>query len=143
MKYVVSIILALLISGCFSAPKSVLYAGKMVGTFDITAGCETLSLDQDCSQMSGSTRNIEINGTKLRIAGSNDGKIIFLMSMSSFSTDESALDLGSKAIKAYLLEKGIKIISTKVMYGAGKVYGIHYMLDGDGYSQLKALTVKS
>lgn len=142
MKYGLLIILVLVMTGCVSTPESVVYNEQTVATYSTAAGCGTLILDQDCSQMSGSTRKIELEDIKLRIAGGNGGKVIFIMSMPNFSPDEVALNKGSKAVEKYLLEKGIKTIATKVMYGAGKVFGVHYTLDGDGYSELKMLTVK-
>lgn len=135
-------VLALSLSSCVSVPESVVYRGMTVSTYSTAAGCGTLSLDQDCSQMSGSTRKIEIQGIPLRVSGSEDGKTIFVMSMPSFMPDEEALSNGTQALDDWFKEQEINITTTKVMYGSGKVFGVHYTLNKDGYSNLKALSVK-
>ena len=142
MKKSLVLLLGVLISSCVSAPSKVAFNDKVVGTYSVAAGCGTLSLDQDCSQISGSTREIKINEIRLRVAGGDEGKNIFVMSMPKFSPDQEALKKGSKAIENFLRGKDIKIISTKVMYGSGKVFGVHYILDRNGYSHLKLLSVK-
>ena len=141
MKKTLALIGFLLISGCASTPESVTFNGRSVGTYGASAGCGTLMIDNDCSQMSGSTREIEIEGIQLRVAGGNNGKIVFLMSMPKFMPDKKALSEGSKAVERLLKSKGINISSTKVMYGSGEVFGVHYTLDSDGYSYLKELSI--
>ncbi|MCW8128568.1 hypothetical protein [Microbulbifer halophilus] len=132
---------ALLLSGCVSVPSSVVYNDKTVGTYSTAAGCNTLHLEQDCSQMKGATRDIRINAIDLRIAGSQDGRTVFVMSQPKFLPDEEALKAGSKAIEDLLKNSDLDILNTRVMYGSGRVFGVHYTLSGDGYSQLKQLSV--
>lgn len=141
MKKIIILISVLLLSSCANTPATVSFNGESVGTYSASTGCGTLKLDSDCSQMSGSTRNIKIDGTELRIAGGDAGKIIFIMSMPKFMPDENAITRGSKSIESFLQSKSIKVLETKVMYGSGKVFGVHYTLDGDGYSLLKALSI--
>lgn len=141
MKKIISITSALLIAGCAGTPPSIEYNKEIVGTYSTTAGCGTLSLDQDCSQMSGATRNIRIKDRDLRIAGSEDGKIVLVMSKPKFLPDEEVLKEGSQEIEKIFESRGLGILSTKVIYGSGKVFGVHYTLDGDGYSNLKQLSV--
>ncbi len=141
MKQLTPIILLALLAGCVSAPKEVTFNNQTVGTYSTAAGCHTLQLKQDCSQLSGSTRNIEINGIKLRASGSEDGKIIFIMSKPKFIPDQLALKTGASEIEAFLTNNGISILGTKVMYGSDRVFGVQYSLDGDGYSLIKGLTV--
>lgn len=141
MKKYLALIAFILVSGCASTPATVTFNGETVGTYGASAGCGTLMLDSDCSQMSGSTREIEINGIPLRIAGGKEGKIIFVMSMPKFMPDDKALTRGSLAIERLLKSKNVRIESTKVMFGSGKVFGVHYTLDSDGYSYLKELSI--
>ncbi|WP_419535605.1 hypothetical protein [Endozoicomonas sp.] len=141
MKKAVIISAVLLLSGCASTPEVVDFNGKSAGTYSAAAGCGTLMLDNDCSQMSGSTREIEIEGTKLRISGGDSGKIVFVMSLPKFMPDEQALSKGTKSIEQFLQSKNIQVMETKVMYGSGKVFGVHYTLDNDGYTYLKELSM--
>lgn len=141
MKKAVIISAVLLLSGCASTPEFVDFNGKSAGTYSTAAGCGTLMLDNDCSQMSGSTREIEIEGTKLRISGGDSGKIVFVMSLPKFMPDEQALSKGTKSIEQFLQSKNIQVMETKVMYGSGKVFGVHYTLDNDGYTYLKELSM--
>lgn len=139
MKKILIAISALALTACVSTPASYQYNGKVLGTYSTAAGCGTLKLEQDCSQVTGATRKITIDGTPLRISGSEDGKVVFVMSNSSFLPDEAALSKGAQTIEAFLGERGVDILETKVMVGSGKVFGVHYTLSEDGYSALTQL----
>ncbi|MFC6635056.1 hypothetical protein [Microbulbifer taiwanensis] len=143
MRKTLIFLCAFSIAGCVSAPSSVVYRGMTVETFSPAAGCGTLTLDQDCSQVSGATRKVEIHGINLRVSGGSAGKVVLVMSMPKFIPDEKSLEEGSKAIEALFKKEGVNIISTKVIYGSGKIFGVHYTLDGDGYSYLRRLSVES
>lgn len=131
---------SLVLTACVSAPASFEYNGKTLGTYSTAAGCGTLKLEQDCSQMTGATRNISIEGNDLRISGSENGKIVFVMSKPTFLPDEAALSKGTRDIEALLQARGLEILETKVVVGSGTVFGVHYTLSGDGYSELSQLT---
>ncbi|MDX2111919.1 MAG: hypothetical protein SFY80_16950 [Verrucomicrobiota bacterium] len=142
MKIIVStLLLAFVLTGCISTPKTALYNGKEVGTYSAAAGCSTLGLDEDCS-MSGCTRKIAIDGINLRIGGGKGGTVVFIMSMPTFIPDQPAIQRGGLAVQNYLESKGVHIIETKVMYSNDTLAGVHFTLDQDGYSLLKELTVK-
>ena len=142
MNKLIIITLVFFLTACASTPPTAQYSGKTVGTFGVSAGCGTLVLDQDCSQMSGSTRKIEIAGIKLRAAGGNEGKVVFLMAAAKLSADEKTLLPGAKAVEEFLSSKGTIILETKVMITNNVVLGVHYTLDNDGYSHLKLLSIK-
>jgi|GEM_PF-1911091 len=142
MNQTIALMLCVLMAGCASTPSAVNYNGKTVATYGTSAGCGTLLLKQDCSSLSGATRKIEIDGHPLRISGSDDGKIVFIMSMPKFLPDEQALNAGSNAIEAFLLSKEVAAVETKVMYGSGKIFGIHTTFDADAYTLLKEFSIK-
>lgn len=78
---IISLLAAILIvAGCASIPDSVVFNNKTVNTFSASSGCKALSLDQDCSPLSGATRDIQIVG----VSGSEDGKTVFIMSKEKF-----------------------------------------------------------
>jgi len=91
--------------------------------------------------MSGATKAIEIDGVELRVSGGNSGKVVFVMSKPKMLPDDAALSKGSKAIEELIQSKNIKVLETKVMYGSGKVFGVHYTLDGDAYRFLEELAI--
>lgn len=127
--------------GCITTPDSVVFDGESVGTFSVASGCNKLGLDEDCSGMTGATREISIDGLPLRAAGGDNGRIVFLMSDRLMVPDEGALRAGAIKVKNYLEEKGIQIIETKVMYSNETLAGVHYRANGDAYAHIKDLTV--
>ncbi|WP_444930772.1 hypothetical protein ACJJIF_03025 [Microbulbifer sp. SSSA002] len=141
MKKLCIIFMITLLSGCVSTPEQVSFNGEVVGTYGPAAGCGTLLLNQDCSQMSGAKRAIEIEGIPLRVAGGEEGKVVFIMSKPMFSPDEVALRNGAEAIKKLMESKGIEILTTKVVYGNGITFGVHYTFDTDGYKYLQELSI--
>lgn len=130
---------ALVLSGCMSTPESVNFNGETVGTYSVAASCSDMLLDTDCSGMTGATKDIELAGIKLRAAAGQSGKVVFIMSESSFSTDQTALQNGAKSLEKLFKDNGIQIESKKVMFGGGDVYGVHFQLSGNGYRLLKSL----
>ncbi|MCL2912787.1 hypothetical protein L2725_03140 [Shewanella corallii] len=142
MRKLLVLIWAFMATACMSTPESVQFNGKTVGTYSVAAGCGTMKLDTDCSEMSGATRDIELDGTALRIAGGNNGQVVFIMSESMFSTDMKALRKASDKCEALFASKGIEVKDRKVMYGSGDIYGVHFTLSGDGYELLIPYSVE-
>ncbi len=141
MKKLLSVSALLFLSGCLSTPESVGFKGEQVGTFSVAAGCDTMQLDTDCSGLYGAKRDISISQIPLRIASGNDGKIVFIMPESTFGTDERNLLKGSDAVEKLFELEGVKVTSKKVMFGNDEVYGVHYVLDSNGYALLKKLSL--
>ena len=127
----------LILSGCISTPESVNFNGETVGTFSVAANWSDMSLNTDCSGLTGATNEIELDGIKFRAASGQSGKVIFIMSESSFSTDQAALKNGAKSLEKLSNINGIQIITKKVMFGGNDVYGVHFQLSDNGYKLLK------
>lgn len=140
MKKLIILASILLMTACVTTPSSISFDGEEVGTYKLSAGCKTLQLSQDCSELSGATKNIEIEGTALRISGSDDGSIIFIMSSHKFIPDEQEISDGAKKLKSYLADSNVKVLETKVMYGNDVLFGVHYTLNQDGYTLLQDLS---
>jgi hypothetical protein len=132
----------LLISACTNTPTIISFNDQSVGTYNPAAGSTSLQLKQDCSKIIGATRHIIIDEIELRIAGSADGRVLFVMSKPTLSPDTQALKRGANAVKNFLLSKGVVIIESKAIYGDNIIVGYHYTFNVDGYSYLKALTIK-
>lgn len=140
MKKALSLATLVLLTGCISTPESVNFEGETVGTYSVAASCKTMMLDTDCSEFSGATKDISIDNVVLRVASGNNGQVIFIMPESILSTNEPALKKGADAIEQLLTSKGISIVNKKVMLGGGEVYGVHFTLDGEGYSLLNSFS---
>lgn len=141
MRKIISLATLFVLTGCLSTPESVTFKNETVGTYSVAAGCDTMMLDTDCSGITGAKLDISISGTPLRVAGGDNGKVVFVMPESTFGTDEAALRKGSSEIEKIFKEKGIKITTKKVMFGSGEVYGVHYVLDQNGYTVLKSFAI--
>lgn len=112
-------------------------------------------LEQDCSYFSGATRTVEFDGHKLRIAGSNDGRILMVTEDSpilhgvtdgltlGFSDTRSDANIECfEVVKVKLLSSNINIIRTiKIVDGYGRIDGYLLELDSDGYSLLKEYSI--
>lgn len=133
---------ALLLTACTNTPTIITFNDQSVGTYNPAAGCASLLLQQDCSKVIGATRNIKIDETELRIAGSADGRTVLIMSKPTLAPDIIGLKRGAAAVKSFFIRKGIDIVETKVIYGDNVIVGYHYTVDVDGYSYLKTLTIR-
>jgi hypothetical protein len=106
----------------------------------ITVTCnKPYKIEQDCSIWSGATRLIKIKDQKIRVAGSDDGKII-LVKDKLITNDESVFAC-FELVREELLSKGISIMKVTKLMTLGEVKGCILELDGDGYSILKEYSV--
>jgi hypothetical protein len=140
-KLLLPVLATLAIAGCVSTPDTAMFNGDIVGTYSASAGCSTIGLDQDCSMWSGATREIEIEGTALRVSGGDGGRTILVMSMPKSVPDRLAISRGATQLEAYLGAKGIEIRETKVIYSNNTLFGVVFQLSADGYSAIKELHV--
>ncbi len=140
---VYTILLSALLTACTNTPTIISFNDQSIGTYNPTAGCSKLLLQQDCSRAVGATRNITIDEIELRIAGSINGRALLIMSKPRLARPDSvALKNGKIAVDNFFARRDIAIIETKPIYGNNVIIGFHYTLDVDGYSQLKALSTK-
>lgn len=111
------------------------------------ASCsEPYRLTQDCSDLSGARREVIIEGIRLKVAGSEDGKIVLIMDSKTigegFKTpiEQSSknINLGYNAVKKELTEQNIQIEKAVAVKLLDQVRGYYLILDGDGYSIIKA-----
>ncbi len=117
---------------------------------------EPFALAQDCSNRIGPIRKVELKGYRMKVAGSKDGKVLFVAFCSCLekATDregvtsivDQGVDIG-KCASAVLEEfgkNGINIIRTnKARLAFGAEPAFIYELDQDGYSLLKRYTVEA
>ncbi|WP_445355889.1 hypothetical protein ACJJI5_07395 [Microbulbifer sp. EKSA008] len=110
-----------------------------------TAGCSSFGVSKDCNIISGATRVVSIEGSKMRIAGSEDGRTVMIM----HDSDECGItetDCQTKvnnrnyaAIKKYYSSIGVSISSVRAIAAADFIGGYSLTLDNDGYSVLEKL----
>jgi hypothetical protein len=96
-------------------------------------------IGQDCSIWSGAKRTIKIKERNIKVAGSDDGKIVLVMD--KLFADEESMFSCFELVKEELLSNGIKIVRVIKLVTAGKVKGCILELDGDGYSILRNYSV--
>jgi len=112
------------------------------------------SLIQDCSNFSGAQREILIDGQKLKVAGTADGKVILVMNNNYMRNELTlALTLGiaennsresndaMSAVEKLFSENGIGILKKTRMGTRLTTVGYLLELDQDGYSLLKKYSV--
>lgn len=95
--------------------------------------------EQDCSFWSGAKRFIKIKERKIKVAGSDDGKII-LVEDKLFTNNESMFAC-FELVREELQSKGISVVKVIKVMTMNRVWGCILELDGDGYSILKNYSV--
>ena len=111
------------------------------------------TFNQDCTEITGPNRVIHIGNHEATIAGSNDGKEIFITNLYALndSTDSSKKEglstsnnhvslMGYRTIKYELLSKEIRILREFKVFDNQRLSGFLLELNGDGYSVLKKYT---
>lgn len=109
-----------------------------ISAFAVTCN-KPYKIGQDCSIWWGATRRIKIKDKKIRVAGSDDGKIV-LVEDKIITNDESVFAC-FELVREELLSKGINIVKVTKLMNMGEVKGCILELDGDGYSILKEYSV--
>lgn len=104
--------------------------------------------ERDCSVWTGATRKIKLGPTVAKIAGSADGRVIFVQSP-TFTSDYAANTSGrtsraaAVAIRRRLVEEGIEVVAVREKPTfQNQTLGIFLELDADGYDILTAQSVK-
>lgn len=114
------------------------YPGK-ISALSMTCN-KPYKLGQDCTIWSGAKRTIWIEEQEMKIAGSDDGKIVLVMH--DRLVDEASVLACFNLVRDELLEKaGIHIMNVVKVVNKGKIKGFVLELDGDGYSFLRNYTV--
>jgi hypothetical protein len=110
----------------------------------ITMTCDKpYQLGQDCSKKSRANRTIRIKDQEMKIAGSNDGKVVLIMNMQErFIDDASALACFELVRNELLAKGGITVLKAVNVMRARKIRGFFLELDGDGYLFLKNYSVE-
>ena len=156
MKNIFTILmLTVFVSAC-ATPQTVGDASSEDSINTVSMTCKKpYVLSQDCSIWSGATRTLDINGFKVKVGGSEDGKVVLVMDSKSVSnllfkdvftltnqTHSIASNNSYYAIKNILEEKNIKINKVRPLKSFGNINGYVLLLDEDGYTTLKEYTKK-
>lgn len=155
MKSIILIVFLSLVSGCATV-NTVGEASNEDAINTVTMSCKKpYILSQDCSIWSGATRKILLNDYKVKVSGSEDGKTILVMDAKSLSnllfkdlltlnnpTHSNESNNSYYAIKSFFDNKKIKINRVRPLKSFGNINGYVLLLEQDGYSLLKELTVK-
>lgn len=109
----------------------------------VTMTCDKpYQLGQDCSKKRPN-RTIRIGDQEMKIAGSNDGKVVLIMNMQErFIDDASALACFELVRNELLAKGGITVQKAVNVMWARKIRGFFLELDGNGYSFLRNYSVE-
>jgi hypothetical protein len=113
-------------------------------------------LSQDCSSWNGAKRLIEINNYRLKVAGSDDGKVVLVMNahqlrnavatvltlgVASVNTRDNMDSL--RSVEGVLSANDIRILKKVKLVSPSDVDGFILELDRDGYSILRKYSIGS
>lgn len=154
MNNITIISIIILLTGCISTA-SIEEADKSGTINTLSMSCsKPYPLEQDCSFFSGATRKLVIDGFTVKIGGSSDGKIILIMDTQLYSMPLSeflllnspshsvAANNSYVAVKKILEKNNIQINRVRALRSLGNIDGYTLELASDGYSALKAYSVK-
>ena len=111
-------------------------------------------LTQNCSAWNGAAKEIEINGFKINIAGSENGTVILVMDSKwlgnvlgdvftlNSPTHSEATNTSFDAVKKVLKDKGIELKKVIPVQSSGNIDGYVLELGSDGYKELLPYSVK-
>ncbi|MCG7529899.1 hypothetical protein MHM98_00795 [Psychrobium sp. MM17-31] len=106
----------------------------------ITAGCSSMGVKKDCDNISGANKKITINGVRMRVAGSSDGRRILVMYSSDrcgfgdSSCQTRASNSAYYVVKNRLTRNGVSIEKVTPVAVSDFINGYLIQVDADGYS---------
>lgn len=139
--------LALFLGACGTVTAVVPDAEGVEHISAIGMGCKKpYPLTQDCSGFSGAKRVVEINDFRYKIAGSEDGTVVLMMSAKpnsdawSGKSTETA-NVAYEVTKRYLSDNGIQVTKAEPVSSGTLLAGYVITTTGDAYTQLSEMTV--
>jgi hypothetical protein len=149
--------LALQIAATFGIDVTERDSKVITDTYDSTyMSCSRpYAFSQDCLSGYRATRDIQLHDRKMKIAGSEDGKLILVMDEKYYSDSmKRAFSLGisdagtdqamqcGRIVESFFKAKNLKIVKKLKMVEMGSVAGFIFELEDDGYSLLKEYTIE-
>jgi hypothetical protein len=114
----------------------------------VSMGCNSpYSLPQDCDVWQGANRMISIDGNKIRIGGSENGRLVLIMpdraECSVFATDCVTItsNRNARLILDLLQKEGFRVEKVVPVATIHIIAGYLIFLNKDGYTFLKKLSV--
>ena len=150
MKYhIYLLVFTLYVAGCTPVVQE---AKNEDAISSITMTCnKPYRLTQDCSVWNGAQKKMSIDGFMVKMAASEDGKIILVMDahmiknslLDSYfspitgSIHSEASNNSFEAVKRFLYEKDVAILKVRPILTLANIDGYILELDQDGYSLIK------
>ena len=157
MRYILVIGLLLFVFGC----RTVSVVDDAKGTDSVWIGNVTCKrpykLTQDCKGWSRANRKIKLNEFKIKISGSEDGKVIFIMDSyrginTLLESISPLIDLADPtaegtnnafvAIKTELKKNNVEIEKVVPVTNLGSIDGYFLILNSNGYEILSQYTIQ-
>jgi len=107
-------------------------------------------LTQDCSEWTGAKREVRLGGKPVKVAASQDGKIVLVMdphplthatlrgaSLFTYDAQSKGSYESYDAVRSLFEVHQINVLEVKPMGSTGSIYGYFLVLQDDGYSVIK------
>jgi len=132
------LIMAVSLTACVSNPPVLVPdALNSKSISGISMSCSSpYELSNDCSGLSGPTKKIAISGVKMKVAGTDDGKVIMMFGYSSLSPNMQEINTGYEMIKRELVTNNITIVKVKPVVSSNILFGYALETDKPSYDVL-------
>lgn len=140
-----SLLACAIFAGCASVPPQIDFYGRSVPTVSaFSVGKDKpYPLAQDYSSMVWADRMIDFKGTRVRVAGSADGKVVMLMADTKMDYKSMIIANVAQQMEAHFATQGIKLLEIKAAAMSATDIAAYYLVfDQDVYTSLKAMTVE-
>lgn len=97
-------------------------------------------LVKDCSGLSGPTREISLSGLSMKVAGSDDGRVIVVFGTSSLRPNMQEINTSFEIVKGKLGEQGVALMKVTPVVSSNILFGYAIEVDKPAYDDLVALT---
>ncbi len=131
---------ASLLTGCVSTPPKIVSDAEGVPFVDaIAMTChEPYELTQDCGPVIGPAAKLKIDGVDMKIAGSEDGKLIVLRAGSVFDRRGEGANDAYRLVQRVLSEHQIQVTSLVPLVSANILKGYVITTDVPAYEVLES-----
>lgn len=131
--------LAVGMSGCATTPAVASFKGTPVSTVSgISLSCSSpYALTQNCSAWSGASLRVQARNQVVKVAGSADGKVVFVMSDKSSAPSQFELEQAVDAVQQVAGTTGAKTVKIEAVAVGAMVAGFIVTFDADAYAALK------
>jgi hypothetical protein len=128
------------LSACISAPSVISYKGTQIKAHNAaTASCtEPYQLTRNCSDWSGAELKVQFQGLKARVAGTEDGKTVMVMTTVATLPTQQQAEQAADVVIGIAAMHGFHVVRVEALAvnHRNSVPGFFLHFDGNVYSHL-------